>query len=75
MSILDRKASGEELMVIGFGMCAAGMLFKEYYFTIGGFALFLGGVLTLRPIEVEKEEGGRQEEGERTENPLGRPPS
>lgn len=57
MSILDRKASGEELMVIGFGMCGLGMWFGEFYFEIGGFALFLAGVLCLSPIGEKREEG------------------
>lgn len=51
-------------MVVGFGMCGLGMLFQEFYFEIGGFALFLAGVLMLSPVKVEKEEGGLQEEGE-----------
>lgn len=73
-AVLDRKASGEELMVIGFAMCAYGMWMKEYWFELGGFMLFFCGVLSLTPIKDEKEEGGRQGDGGESENPLGRPP-
>lgn len=74
MSFLDKPVPGDYLMLIGFGMCALGMWYREFYMEIGGFALFLAGVFTLKPIEGEKEEGGRQEEGEESENPLGHPP-
>ena len=69
---MGKEASGEELMVIGFLMCAYGMWAKLYWFELAGFMLFFIGVLTLK--HEEKEEGGLQGEGEGTENPLGRPP-
>lgn len=75
MGYLDREMPGEGLMVIGFLMCVYGMLTRQYWFELGGFLFFFLGVKGLRPIEVEKEEvGGLQEEGDGTENPLGRPP-
>ena len=74
-AVLGREASGEELMVIGFGMCAYGMWARLYWFELGGFMLFFAGVLTLKPVKDEtEEEGGLQGDGGDSENPLGRPP-
>lgn len=66
MGYLDREMPGEGLMVIGFIMCAYGMISEQYWFELGGFLFFFLGVRGLKPIKVEGEEGGRQEEGEGT---------
>ena len=66
---MGKEASGEELMVIGFLMCAYGMWVKLYWFELAGFMLFFIGVLSLKQ-EKKEEEGGHQEEGEDLK-PLG----
>lgn len=73
---LNRPASGDELLVIGFGMLGFGVLYRLYWVQLGGFMLFFAGILTLKPIKADEDEGGGQQgKGEGPENPLDRPPS
>ncbi len=70
-TVLDREVSGEELMTLGFAMCAGGLWFKYYWIELSGFMFFFIGVLSLKPLEGEGEEEGHQGKGETPENPLG----
>lgn len=56
----NRPISPDWVMALGFGMCALGFYTKLFWFTFGGFLLFMLGIQAL----PEKEEEGLHEKGE-----------
>ena len=63
---LNAPVPAEFVMAVGLGMCALGFITSMFWWTFGGFLLFLMGVMALEPLPETKEgmAGGLQKQGD-----------